>query len=221
MNEIPRISANKLGEYMNATVSRRRQIIKDQKSPKKFKAAYYRPAQNALSKYISGEWALPQLFDKLAVLHDGSDGREYQNRVKGCSAGAIEAFLANYEDFSFPGRVNSVSSFSSMAMDLNGVMISVRPDLLLENADDSEVVGAVKFHFSKSVPLGDVGSDYVALILRLYLEEEIGVKNVDPKKCIVLDIHDGNLRFAPKSFVKRKRDIQAACDEIRSGWETI
>lgn len=34
----PRISVNQLGEYMMATPTRRRQIVKDQKNPPPFKS---------------------------------------------------------------------------------------------------------------------------------------------------------------------------------------
>lgn len=45
----PRKSANKLGEYMTATPSRRRRIIKDQKRPKDFIVPRYTEAQAAIA----------------------------------------------------------------------------------------------------------------------------------------------------------------------------
>jgi hypothetical protein len=219
MNELPRISVNKLGEYMGATVSRRRQIIKDQKNPRAFKAAYYTPAQDALTKYLVGEWEESQLVNQLeALLRRSGDG--YQGKVNCCSAGAIDAFLENYDDLGVAGEICRADC-SVMTMDCLGVTVSVRPNLLIRDASSSEIVGAVKFHFSKSAPLGDEGCDYVALMMRLFLEEELGLKSINAKMCIVLDIHDGNYRRAPKAYVNRKRDIEAACDEIYARWETI
>jgi len=220
MNEFPRISVNKLGEYMNATVSRRRQIIKDQKHPSSFKAAYYAPAQDALTKYLVGEWKESDLVRRFETLVCQSAGNDYKGKVNGCSAGAIDAFLGNYDELGISGEIRRADC-SVMTMDYLGVTVSVRPNLLIRDEYTSEVIGAVKFHFSKSAPLGDGGCDYVALMMRLFLEEELGLKNINGKMCIVLDIHDGNLRSSPKAYVNRKRDLDAACAEIFARWETI
>ena len=48
----PRISINKLGEYLIATPSRRRAIIKEQKRPKAYMTAYYEEAEAAITEYI-------------------------------------------------------------------------------------------------------------------------------------------------------------------------
>lgn len=52
MSEGPRISINKLGEYMTATPARRRQIVRDQKNPPAFKAARYKPARETIVSYL-------------------------------------------------------------------------------------------------------------------------------------------------------------------------
>jgi hypothetical protein len=51
--EVPRISVNKLGEYMTATPLRRRRIIQDQKRPKDYIVPRYTEAQDAIVAYLS------------------------------------------------------------------------------------------------------------------------------------------------------------------------
>ena len=50
VRQAPRISVNKLGEYMTATPLRRRRIVLDQKRPKTFIFARYREPQDAIVK---------------------------------------------------------------------------------------------------------------------------------------------------------------------------
>jgi len=48
----PRISLNKLCEFMTASIPRQRRIIKDQKFPSDFMRVYYREAQEAVAMMI-------------------------------------------------------------------------------------------------------------------------------------------------------------------------
>jgi hypothetical protein len=50
--EQPRISAPKMGEYLEATAPRREVILRDQKFPAAFKTARYQPAADAIRRAL-------------------------------------------------------------------------------------------------------------------------------------------------------------------------
>ncbi len=49
----PRISSNQLGEFIFATVNRKREILKNQKFGSKFSAPYYAPALKGILRSFS------------------------------------------------------------------------------------------------------------------------------------------------------------------------
>ncbi len=49
----PRISLNKLCEFMTANVTRQRSIIRDQKFPQDYKKVYYKEAQESVAHYLA------------------------------------------------------------------------------------------------------------------------------------------------------------------------
>ena len=52
-NQTPRISVNKLAEFVGARGARQRQILKDQKYPTDYKAMYHKEAAEAISLAVS------------------------------------------------------------------------------------------------------------------------------------------------------------------------
>jgi hypothetical protein len=220
-NVCPKISVNKLGEYMGATAGRRRTIISDQKNPSVFKAAYYSDAREVLSEYLAGGLTEDELAHRLDHLIADNRGSDFQQSQRNSSARVIGLFRDNFDGLEFSDEVNCVDRFSRNEIHVRGVNISVRPDLILRNRNTNEVIGAVKFHFSKSAPLHDMGCEYVATILRMYLEQEYSTSEIDIHKCIVIDVHEGVLKSAPKAYVKRRKDIEAACEEIGDRWDSV
>lgn len=55
MRAVPRISLNKLGEYMNASASRRKRIIAEQREPKTFIVARYTDAMDVICDYFQDD----------------------------------------------------------------------------------------------------------------------------------------------------------------------
>ncbi len=51
----PRISVNKLAEYIGSKGRRQREILRDQKFPEDFKGMYYREASEAVSRCLASD----------------------------------------------------------------------------------------------------------------------------------------------------------------------
>ena len=221
----PKISVNKLGEYLGASPSRRRTIIKDQKNPSTFKAARYKDAREAIVDYAaSGMEDEAKAINQIESLLNQDYKSEYEEQDKSLSASSIASFLDLSDEIEIDSDkfdFEAVDKFSTNTTEISGVSVSMRPDLLIKDANDNSVVGALKLHFSKSAPLETEGCKYVATALRKHLEENYPSAKIDNKKCIVVDIPDQNVQSAPKAYKKRMKDIAAACEEISQRWDYI
>lgn len=216
----PKISVNKLGEYLAATPARRKRIVEDQKNPKAFIAARYTDAREAIVDYVSsGMTNDTKLLNTAVNLRAEVGGTEFSENDRKASADAIENFLDVAEDLHIEGLAAMPGEETAQStLQVADVNISMRPDILLKSANSGETVGAIKLHFSKTNPLTKKGAEYVATALRVHLENQNPEAKIDPKKCIVVDIATENVVNAPKAFKKNMNDISAACEEIKARW---
>ena len=213
----PKISLNKLGEYMSATPARRRRIIEDQIAPKDFIASRYSDAREGIVDCISGKISE----DELAQIAEDLRNKEYDSKFisqdKNLSADAIDGFLEISDQIPENYRFEKVPANEKSTFQISGVDVSVRPDVYIKN-DENQLVGAVKIHFPKSNPLTTASGEYVATALKVFIQD--GAKNqVDHKLCLVVDVPSSSVITAPKAGKKRMNDIEAACEEINSQWK--
>ena len=216
----PKLSVNKLGEYMTATPSRRRQIIRNQqKDP--FVVGRYKDAREVITGYLSN--AIDEDRAK-AIVEECFEfqGTDFQNQDKRLSAEAIHNFLDLSDEVEVEGfNVEPCGSNAQGASEIQGVRITMRPDALLRDIESGDVVGCVKLHFSKSAPLDDKACEYAATAMRFHLEHELGNSGIIPEKCYLVEIPTGKVCEAPKAFKRRMKDIEAACEEIRGKLECL
>lgn len=217
----PRISVNKLGEYLTATPSRRKRIIEDQQQPKTFIAARYSDAREEIVEYLStGMNDDSKILSAATELRIPNGGTEFAEQDRQASASAIENFLEASENLDLEGLVvESGESTSSNTMEVAGVDISMRPDAVLKDPESGQVVGCVKLHFPKTSPLTPQAAEYVATAMRVYLESAEENSAIDHSKCYVVDVPTQRVVSAPKAFKRKMNDIEAACEEIDARWK--
>ena len=224
VNMEPKISVNKLGEYMDATASRRKQILRDQKAPQAFKAARYKDARETIVQHLeqgmADDSAAMQRAEELRNDHSGSDFAAQDRQL---SAKAIEDFLPLAEEIEIEGlSVQSGAQFANYSMDFGGTKVSMRPDAILTDSATGNVIGCVKLNFSMSAPLQNKAAEYVATALRAHLENNLSSpEHVDPSLCYVVDVPTGSVTCAPKANKKRLSDLVAAGEEIAARWNTV
>lgn len=217
----PKISLNKLGEYLTASPSRRRRIVQDQQDPKAFIAARYSDARDAIVDFLAtGMSEEEELLSVAKQLRSDATGSDFTRQDRMASADAIENFLEAADQIELEDlTVVPADSTSTASMQVAGVRVSVRPDAYLKNAITGDIVGAIKLHFPKTTPLTDLSARYVATALKVFLSEDQGAEFVDHKKCYVVDVSTQAATCAPKSYKKNMNDIAAACEEIRARWQ--
>lgn len=220
----PKISVNKLGEYMDATASRRRQILRDQKSPPTFKAARYKDARETIVQHLEKGMVDDSLaMQRVEELRNDNSGSDFAAQDRLLSAKAIDDFLPLSEEIEVEGlSVQSGAQFASETMDFGGARVSMRPDAILRDLESGNIVGCVKLNFSMSAPLQNKSAEYVATALRAHLENKLSSpEHVDPSLCYVVDVPTGTVSCAPKANKKRLSDIVAAGEEIAARWQTV
>lgn len=220
----PKISINKLGEYMTATPSRRKQILRDQKNPSAFKAARYKDARETIVEFMEqGMTGEVQALSAAVELRNDQSGTEFSVQDRQLSAEAIEDFLPLSEEIEIADlSVQGGNAFATEVMDFGGTKVSMRPDAILKNKETGVIVGCVKLNFSKSSPLQEKSAEYVATALRAHLEVNLSSpEHVDPARCYVVDVPTGTVCSAPKANKKRLSDLTAAGEEISARWDSV
>ncbi len=101
--EKPRISVNKLAEYLEANPERRKRIVHDAKYPAEFVTTRYREAREIIKNYIMGKADEDEVLAKIDGFNDAVAGSEWQEQDNNLSAEALEQLLETdiecWEDF--------------------------------------------------------------------------------------------------------------------------
>lgn len=149
----PRISVNKLAEYMVSKAARQRRLLHDRKYPDEdFSVGmYHREAAEAVSQYLaSDQLSTAPIDQRIAALKQQAPDKIGTQRRLTSNLEALERFLGMLDDFDFGPAEPSLGEHSPPKLTFHGVQISVRPEIILRaTVKGKPVVGAVKLHFSK------------------------------------------------------------------------
>jgi len=221
INKEPKISLNKLGEYLTAKPGRRNTILKNSKFPKSGMAGRNNDFYNALQKGVSGgEIDTESIYDSIYDIENQFITSPWQQQNKDINSALLKKLIKI-----IPTELENLSVTNVLEkahLNILGVDISIRPDLLIEGSyRGTKYRGGVKFHLPKTNSLNSESGEYIATLLKQSLE---GYQSVTPLKnefCIVVDLYSENIYRAPKAFKKRMLDIKAACNEIHYMWPNI
>lgn len=220
----PRISVNKLGEYLVASPRRRRSIIKAQKKPSDFVVARYQHASEPIIQYLLSDFSSTDPIIKgIRACRSAVPNSDWDEQDLTLSNEALMAFLNITDQINFHGTTREATDLrGSAGMVIAGVYISVRPEIMVYSSDRKgrDICGAIKLLFSKSFPLDSKSGEYVTTILRQYIGSTMRLP-VDNSMCSVIDVFAKKIYYAPKTYRRSLNEIEAACEEISSSWKAI
>jgi hypothetical protein len=221
----PRISVNKLAEYMGAKAARKRQILRDQKFPE-FKGPYYREASEAVSRCLaSGLEDISTLARAIRVLNQMEPEKAGALRRINSNLDAIENFEAMLDDIDFKGGRPELGEHTPEKLAIWGVEVSVRPEIVLRGtaSGGKPLVGALKVHFPKTFSLDADAGGYVSALLQRYSEEKLASPEeaVGSAYCFVIDVGSRTVHPGVKSVRARFKDIESECRNIAALWSSI
>lgn len=224
VREAPRVSLNALSEYLVASAAGRRRIIQEQKRPKPFQVAYYSEAEDAIARYLaSDDRNLLDLQLNFKQLQKGGKSPDWELGRRDTGIEALEGFKKLVPELPLNGLEVRRGPQKSRYLEVSGVTVSVRPEaLLVQGTGDNRRLGAVKLYFSKSKPLSEERGRYASTILHAYLETfytKVGVP--DYRICMVIDVFAGKIHTAPRTYKRKRQDVEAACLEINLLWSEV
>lgn len=220
----PRISVNKLGEYLATNkASRRQRILQDSKFPPTFQVIRYDPTREIIQRFLSGAIAntqfLQQEIDKYSTLKTSND---FEERMKKSNVEALGIFVKLAPTLDFGDANLGIGQHAPQRLPINDVSISVRPDLTLTvSKKGAGGRGAIKLNISKGAVHTLDSADYAGTVLRHYLTGQHGADECDYRLCYTLDVFGKKLAISPKAVTNRMKDVEAACAEIARQWPSI
>ena len=220
----PRISLNKLCEFMTASIPRQRRIVRDQKFPADYLRAYYREAQEAVASCIASDLAdLAVVERQIDILNQREPGTVGAQRRLASNVDALETFLDMVDDINLLGATPRLGENDAPKLRIQNVDVSVRPEVLLSlEGRAGAQVGAVKIHFPRTNPLDEVSAGYVSAVLQEWSHANLAHEGaVHGPLCMVVDVGGRKFHEGVRSTRRRMQDIQDACSTIAALWPTI
>lgn len=223
----PRISINKLGEYMAAKPARRRRIIADQKRPRGFIVTRYREAVSAMIDFlVRGAADDAIIYRAIAELEAKEVSSDFQAQDRDLSVEALELFLDTVDRLDLNGLEVSQANHNAAPLAISGVSVSVRPEAVLNGQDrhGGRTVGCLKLYLSKTSPFGEdgVAAGYIGAALHRFTEEQLANGGrADYRLCQVVDVFGRRVFVAPRAMQRRHDDLEAACEEIALLWNAV
>ncbi|GAB4018403.1 hypothetical protein GCM10028808_52860 [Spirosoma migulaei] len=217
----PRISVNKLGEYVTASPTRRKSIVQNQKNPDNFIVARYTEARQAYIDFVVSKFDASIITNARESLTAKQTTSDFQANDKSSSIESLDC----YNNITFPSIANfDISQFvGNGKIDIAGVDVSVNPDIIFRGTHKGKsIVGAIKFHIIKAT-LNEDARKTVATILHQFVEEIIRAEDeIAPVEfTLCIDIFSHKTESAPKSYKRKRTDVQAACEEYALWWDKV
>ena len=222
----PRISVNKLGEYMTAGPNRRRRIVRDQRDPKPFIVAMYNEARAAIVRHLlarqEDDGIIVEAIDGLSRVA-GDD--EWKARAAAVSIEALEAYLDMDAEVIDEAVDVTDPEGADRRLEFAGVEVSVNPDVLLTtfDRDGRPRVGGVKVYIGKTISLDADAGDYVSTVVRRWVDTYLADerRRTERRLCRVIDVFGNRVFQAPQAYKRRMDNVSAACEEIALRWSAV
>ena len=217
VNEDPRISINKISEYLVANPSRRKKIIYDQKYPQEFIVKRYNEARSSICDYFVKNNDFEVIMDKMNELNERKPKSDWESQDIKLSLEALDYFIDMVDDLDLNYDKIDHGAKYNQQYEVSGVKISVNPDLVVFKDDR---IGGINFAFSKNYTLSREASEYHTSLLWKFLEETQNLKPLN-RLCVVIDIFSNSYKSAPRAYKQRMQHIEDACFEISRAWNEL
>jgi hypothetical protein len=212
-----------LGEYIEASASRRERILKQQKYPPTFIVIKYEKARQAIRACLVNNSDVQTRLVELANTIEQLPPRSTQDAdYLRLNAEAVRRFASLYSKLSLKGTETLLPHSKGFALSLEGVFVSVVPIVLLtrRRRDGKEQRGAMVGIFRKTDALGERGGKAVAELARMALLRA-GFTNIRADLCLAVDVFSGRFFTASGSGKRVASEIECACREIAARWGAI
>jgi hypothetical protein len=229
INEEPKITAKLLCEYAETSSAIKRQSILESckiKSPGVISILLrYNPAAEIISECMAHS------FDYLDILKSyAKDFREKSKILKDKKSEYALSCAEGLEEFYKLEKslkrllkgiiINNTINLKGRKINLSGVDVSIRPEMMLSKDIGTVQIGFIKLCFCKTKPLTESVAHGIAALGRLYFLKKESM-DFEPENCIVIDVFANKIYHAPKSDKRIIYLLEASCLEIIDRWDKI
>jgi hypothetical protein len=216
------ISINQLVDFSTATDSKKKRIIRDQKSPDTFKIGWYQTPRACIKKALVNNGDIQPITEGIERLKTKIVTKPQQIQNRNVSLDAMQRFLKiklpkilkNHSCEVIKERIVK-STFVS------DVEVIVSPDVIFKVVLDGKTyIGAVKLHISKNNIFDIKKSSKVSAILYKYMSElsEVYETEVLPELCISIDVFGERVATTPINFDESINELEVICEEVKKMW---
>lgn len=221
----PRVSARYLADYMAASETARRTILRNCKYPSTARVVQHDLAKTAVSAFIcSGGGAVIALSERANQLRDMLEEDDFKRSVLDHNADYIENFSEVAHKLSLPA-VERLPPGNTPTVKISDVTVTAELHFRLRRTTKSNKVkiGGGMLRYAKNRPLNEEVAAWQSAFLMAYLN----MTGADPsaaseaKLCLTVDAWTGNTYAAPGDSISRFKNMEAACASIAERWENI
>lgn len=231
-NPDPRLSANQLSEYLTASPTRRKSIIRDAQFPKTVLVARYDGARDGICRFLADgtrpQRILAEAVGALNARHGEAGATDWIKDDTRLSVAALQAFQKIYGQLAL-AKIDCRRVVKRVSpLKIADVEISVQLDLTthrLGKNGGADTVGGVVMLFSKTETSSKSREERcrtASVLAALFAEQSLGyLGEMDHKLCFSLDVFGGRLYQAPGTYKRKQTLMQDSCEEIHLRWMTI
>jgi len=228
----PRISANKLAEYVIADPSRQKTIIREAKFAKKLLIVPYSKTRTFIRHAFEANSLnidkLAQRAEEIERENEAEGISEWQRNENANSALALRKLIPLAPELSWKDA--RILHEKLGGMKIAGVKVSVQPELVFRfEHRNIPKVGAIILNTAKSdeKSLGRnnggycIGDYLSSLLFQMLLSKSPPVPAPLNSKCYAVDVFREQVYTAPANYRKLSKNLEAACEVIALRWPEI
>jgi hypothetical protein len=218
-SEKPHISSNELGKYVFSSSAARARILRDQKFKNEGRASYYSPSEHSIWRsFKNGVFDETLLRAEREKIHPKDPTNERHQHKSRNNREMLQRFLELREEAT-PSKGKHMRPRSA-SLDLNGVTISVRPEIITESPETG-LFSFTKFYFSQNKVSADA-AEIILLILIKYGQTypRPGLR-FDLENTKLIDCHGRTIIHGHTIGRHREQQLRDAVEDINRLWPLI
>lgn len=221
----PQVSARYLADYMAASETARRTIIRGCKYQPIARVVQHDEARTAISHFVCAGGSDPAaLATRARLLRERMTDDDFERDVLDHNADYLDRFASVVGKVALPDAERMVPGRRS-AIELNGLKVTVDLHFRFRRLTKTNKVriGGGMLRYAKGRALPDETGAWQSAFLHGYLDAARldTSETVEPKLCVTLDAYAGTCHLAPSDAVRRFKNIEAACASIAERWSNI
>lgn len=221
----PRVSARYLADYMAASDTTRRTILRKCKYPSTAQVVQHDLAKTAVSHFIcSGGGEVIGLSERATQLREMLEEDEFKRLVLDYNADYIDNFAEVAHEVSIPA-VERLVPGATPTIKLGDVTVSAELHFRLRRTTKTNKVkvGGGMLRYAKSRPLKEEVAAWQSAFIVGYLNMTSGdlSATAENKLCLTVDACTGAAYPAPGDAISRFKNMEAACATIADAWDKV